>query len=333
MNNQSPLVSIIIPVYNAEQTLPVCLEALRKQTYRPLELVFINDASRDKTIEVLTQFADDARSDAQLTLKILTHEQNKGVSAARNTGLDHATGDYIYSVDADHWIEPDTIAQFVDEAKHTEADIVGCNWFLTFTHNERRMNQPAFHAPLEALQKLMEGTARWNLWLFFIRRSLFEKHHIRFIEGMNMGEDMMVMIKLLLQAAKVSFVEQALYHYWQGNPNSLTNTYSQRHIEEVTKNVAEVEKAIACSRYAAGLAPYCDFLKLNIKLPLLISDDRTKYKEWEAWFPEANTKIMKNKALSLRTRLLQLAAAKRQYWLLRLYYKWVIQVIYGKLYN
>lgn len=326
-----PLVSVIIPVYNAGHALHNAIASLRKQHYTRLEIIMINDSSEDNSLKAIYDLVPALFVLGMIT-KVISHEYNQGVASARNSGLEQATGEFIYFLDADDYLEPDAIALLVIEASSGNADIVGCNWFLTFEKNERRMNQPAFRTPLQALEAMMRGSMRWNLWLFMVRRSLYTDNHIRFIPGMNMGEDLMMMMKLFVQATRVSYVDKALYHYGQANEKSLTKIYSDAHMAQVTANVKAVEICLLNSSYAP-LAGSLDFLKLNIKLPLLISDEEAQYKRWLAWFAEANAKVMANKALPFRTRLIQWLAVKKQFWGLKLYYGIVTKFVYGTLYK
>ena len=144
-----------------------------------------------------------------------------------------------------------------------------------------------------------------------------------------MGEDMMVMMKLFICAGKVGIVHRPFYHYRQSNPESLTKIYSQEHIIQVANNVYEVEKYVNASAYADSLIEFIPFLKLNIKLPLLITDDKSHYEQWLECFPEANCYVMNNKLLPLRTRIIQWMAVKRYFILLRLYYRTVFKLLYG----
>jgi glycosyltransferase involved in cell wall biosynthesis len=247
--------------------------------------------------------------------------------------LEAATGEYIYYVDADDWIESDTLEYLVGEAQRKNADIVGHAWYLTFGQNERYMKQPTFSTPQDALQKMMCGVMRWNLWLFLVRRSLYEENAIRFTEGANMGEDMMVMIKLFSCATTVCGLDKPFYHYSQMNATALTKTYSSEHIDQVTANVDEVEKYLSRCGEKKQLEQYIGFLKLNIKLPLLITDDESHYRQWQQWFPEANKYVMKNKLLPLRSRLLQWMADKGWFAAIKLYSRLVIKFVYGIIYK
>lgn len=328
------IISVIIPVYNAEKTLYKSIDSLINQSYPHLELIFINDCSQDNTLNILYQYEKKITDNSKgLVMKIISHEENKGVAAARNTGLQNATGELIYYVDADDFIDERAIELLVEKQQENDADIVGCSWYLSFNQNKRRMNQPPFNNSLEAIQQMLNGKMRWNLWLFMVKRSLYEDYDIRFIPGMNMGEDLMVTMKLFVRANKVAFVNDALYHYGQSNEDSLTKTYSEKHRREVTANLYEIEEYLHKSSFFKSIGDGISFLKLNIKLPLLISDKKENYKCWINWFPEANKFIMKNKDLPLRTRVLQWLALRKQYWILKLYYNLVIRYIYGVLYK
>ncbi|GHE39786.1 glycosyltransferase family 2 protein [Sphingobacterium griseoflavum] len=329
----APIVSVIIPVYNAEKTLPFCLASLSKLTYPYLQFIFVDDCSTDGSLACIEAFAEGPQQGVHWDVKVIRQAVNRGVAAARNTGLDHATGTYIYYVDADDQIDPETIAEAVEKAQQLDADIVGFNWYLAFDKNKRKMNQPAFHTAWEAVEMMLRGTMRWNLWLFLVRRSLYEEHQIRFLPGMNMGEDMMVMTKLFAHAERVAYMDKAFYHYRQSNETSLTKTYSEQHMAQVAANIQELEGFLAASKYASRIGDLIGFLKLNNKLPFLISPKVSQYKRWLSWFPEANRLVLKNTSLPWRTRLLQYAAVKKQFWLLKGYYYFVIRFIYGIIYR
>jgi len=327
-----PLVSIIIPVYNAQYTISKSLESLLQQTYTELELIFIDDASQDGSAEIIKRYISKFENRGMIA-QMISHTENKGVASARNTGLNHATGEYIYYVDADDEIENNTVKKLINRAIDINADIVGCNWFLTFNNNERKMSQPSFSTPLEAIRLMLAGKMRWNLWLFLVKRELYNNHSIRFLPGMNMGEDLMVMIKLFCHAERVTYLNEALYHYGQQNEQSLTKIYNAGHIKQVSANVTEVENYLKQSNYSSQIEHGIDFLKLNIKLPLLISDQKSQYLTWLKWYPESNSKVMLNKDLPLRTRVLQQLAVYKQFNLIKLYYYLVVKFIYGVVYK
>lgn len=329
-NSKDFAVSVIIPMFNVAHSIDRCLHSLAAQRMERVEYLFIDDCSTDATVSRLSAWIAE-RQDGVASFRLIRHESNQGVAVARNTGLNHASGKYIYYVDADDYIEPDTLQILYDEAEAEELDIAGCEWFLSFRQNERRMGQPDAANGDELFRKMAQGTMRWNLWLFLVRRSLYEAHSIRFIPRMNMGEDMMVMLKLSLHARRVRVFHTSLYHYGQTNSSSLTKNYLNS-IPQITANIEETERYLrAVGR--TDLCQYISLLKLSVKLPFLISSSASDYRVWLSWFPEANEHIGENATCSWRTRMLQRAARAKQFWFLRLYYWLVIKVVYGLLYK
>ena len=115
---ETPLISIIIPVYKVEPYLRKCLDSVVQQTYRNLEIILVDDGSPDSCGAICDEYAT---KDERITV---IHQENKGLSAARNAGLDIATGDYIQFVDSDDWIEPDALATVLSIAEDHHVDIV-----------------------------------------------------------------------------------------------------------------------------------------------------------------------------------------------------------------
>ncbi len=323
--------SIIMPVYNAEKVLPVSLESIRAQRFRDFELIFVEDGSTDGTVSVLEAFA----AEADFPCHIVSQPRNGGVAAARNRGLAAACGEYLAFVDADDRIEPEALeeADAAIRAAGSPPDIIGWDWTLGFEKNGRMMRQADYDTPLQALKNLMGGTMRWNLWLFAVRRELLAENGIQFLDGANMGEDMMLMLKAFSKAGKVVQLHKPLYRYNAVSETSLSRQFSPERRREISENLEEALKSLSASHYSAELEPYGNYLKLFLKLPLLISADRTDYETWYGWFPEANASAMANQALPMRTRLLQGMAARRCWAGVKTYYLLVYRFVYGIVYR
>ena len=323
--------SIIMPVYNAAKTLTESLESIRGQSYRDFELIFVEDGSTDDSVEMLERFA----ASADFPCHIVSQLQNQGVAAARNRGVAAACGDYLAFVDADDRIELQALSEAVQAlgTSETPVDILGWDWTLGFEKNGRYMRQADYDTPLQALKNLTGGTMRWNLWLYLIRRELLLENGIRFIDGANMGEDMMVMLKAFACSRKVVQLHESLYRYNAGSPTSISRQFSEERRAEISTNLAEAERFLLASPYADEMAEYIDYLKLFLKRPLLISADRKDYETWYSWFPEANGSAMGNKALPLRTRLLQKMASRRRWTGVKLYYLLIYKFVYGFIYR
>lgn len=322
-------VSVIVPVYNAAKTLQASLDSIKAQTFRDFEVVFADDGSTDGTRQIIELFAQNSG----IPCKILHQERNSGVAAARNRALDAADGEFVAFVDADDAIAPQALERAIAAVSAPDVDIVGWDWTLGFETNGRYMRQADYTTPLDAIKALMGGTMRWNLWLFLTRRSLLQDNGIRFIDGADMGEDMMLMLKAFLHARKVAQIHESLYSYNAVSTSSISRQFSERRRAEVTRNVAEVERAISASSHCKELGEYINHLKLYIKLPLLISAEKENYLLWYGWFNESNAYACANKQLPLRTRMLQWLAAHRCWVGVRLYYVLVYKFVYGVIYR
>lgn len=321
-------ISVIVPVYNAGSSLGHALEGLKCQSFKDFEVVFVDDCSTDGSAETMRSFA----ASSGIPCQIVRQERNGGVAAARNRGLEAARGDYLAFLDADDSV-PEDAFQTAVAALNPGTDILGWDWKLGFAKNARSMRQAGYATPLEAVKNLMGGTMRWNLWLFLVRRKLLQDHGIRFIDGANMGEDMQCMIRAFLAAKEVVQIHEPLYNYNAVSVSSISRQFSDARRREIEVNLAEVEKVVRSSEHSEELSDYVDYLKLYLKLPLLIGPDVANYRLWHAWFPESNGAAMANKALPLRTRLLQNFAAHQNWFAVKMYYLAAYKFVYGFLYR
>lgn len=323
-------VSVIVPIYNVEKFISRCTQSLMEQTLTDVEYIFVDDASPDGSIAVLRQVLA-SYPERSNHVRILTHTKNKGLPAARNTGLAVAQGEYIFHCDSDDFVEPDMLEQLYGKATETDADIVWCDWWLSFAKNERYMKQPEYPTAIEALKGMLSGVMKFNVWNKLIRRSLYAENGITFPAGYGMGEDMTIM-RLFARASKVAYQPKAFYHYVQQNNGAFCKTFSEKHLSDVRHNVSMVTEDLK-NLFGNALDTELAFFKLDVKFPFLISDDPAKYNLWKNWYPEANRYILKNKRLSLRSRYLQWLAWKNQFWAVWLYYKLVYRVVYGLIYH
>lgn len=308
-------VSVIIPIYKVEKFIERCVRSLMEQTLQEVEYIFVDDATPDKSIEVLERCLALYPNRKAV---ILHHSQNKGLPAARNTGLQVATGKYIFHCDSDDYVEHNMLERLYQRAEEINADIVWCDWFLTFAENERYMKQPSFDAPMEALKVMLSGGMKYNVWNKLVRRSLYTDNDIQFPAGYGMGEDMTMMM-LFAHAQNVTYIPKAYYHYIKTNTNAFSQTYSDKHLVELKHNVQRIIDYMQ-NVYGEALEKELNFFKLDVKFPFLIAG---QYKRWAEWYPEANTYILQNKTISTRTRYIQWLASKRQYWVVGLY-SWVL---------
>lgn len=326
---QFPKVSVIVPVYGVEKFVEHCAVSLMEQTLDGVECIFVDDCTPDNSVDiirdVISRYPDrDAR--------IVSHSENRGLPSARNTGLGLATGKYIFHCDGDDWIEPNMLEKMYAVAENANADIVYCDFYLSYEKNERYMSNPCLESREELLrQGFLSGAMKYNVWNKLVRRSLYTDNGILFPDGHSMGEDM-TMIRLTACADKVKYLPEALYHYVQTNSAAFSKTQSSKQLADIQHNV-DATVSFLRERYGDRLEDDIRNFKLSIKFPFLISDKSGQYKLWKEWYPEANVSVLSNRMLPFRSRILQWMAARNLWLGVRIYYRIVYKVLYSILYK
>jgi len=320
-------VSVIVPFYNIAGFVGRCIESLMAQTLKEVEFIIVDDASTDGSLEVVNRIVA-GYPDRKEDICILSHVHNLGLPAARNTGLAHATGEYIFHCDGDDWVETDMLEKLYRSAESADADFVWCDWLLSFEENERYMPQPDYHTGKEAVEGMLRGTMKYNVWNKLCKRCLYDG--LLFPSGRSMGEDM-TMIKIASKAKITGHVADALYHYRRTNAEALTQNYSSQKLEELKENTLDTVSFL--THYSEVLDVDIKRFLLNVKLPFLFTGKTEDIKRWRKWFWDADCEILGNKYQSLRVRLLQWCASKGLTSINMLYYHLVQSVIYGKIYR
>lgn len=319
-------VSVIVPVYKVEKFIEKCVISLFSQTLRDVEFIFVDDASPDNSIQIVKKCIREYPQ-RERQVKILTHEINKGLPAARNTGLAVAQGEYIFHCDSDDFVEPDMLEQLYNTAKIKNADIIWCDWYLSFEHSERYMRQPCYNTSTEALKAMLAGIMKFNVWNKLVRNRLYKDNGIMFPAGYAMGEDMTMML-LFMHAGSVTYLPHAFYHYVKTNPEAYSQEYSKKHLDAVMHNINIVEEATR-KYFGHTLDLEIGCMKLEAKFPFLMSYSPSMYRLWQSTYPEANQYIMKNHYISMRRRLVQWCASKHLWLLVSLHALLVNKIIYG----
>lgn len=210
----APKISIIIPVYNAAAYLEQCIRSVMNQTMQETEIIAVNDGSTDESKTILDQLAvTDAR------LKVF-HHSNKGVSAARNVGLQHATGEYISFCDADDFMEPGMLAELYQSMQEHHCDWAICNVHVLQEGKETKTrlnitdrvldiatNKEAF---VHGLMRFQYDNANWNK---LFNASIIRNNQLCFAEDMRIWEDLLFNLQYLQYATKVALVAKPLYNY------------------------------------------------------------------------------------------------------------------------
>lgn len=322
-------VSVIIPIYKVEKFIERCVRSLMEQTMDNVEYIFVDDASPDDSIQILqTVLADypGRRND----VRILTHAENKGLPAARNTGLAVATGEYIFHCDSDDFVEKNLLSTLYETACRENADIVWSDYYISYPNNERYLKQPSYDTPEAALKGMLNGKMKYNVWNKLAKRSLYTDNKITFPAGYAMGEDMTMMF-LFSYAHKVAYVGKALYHYVSNNA-SMTNVPKQNHLVELKHN-SDCVLAFLEKRYNGTWKEEGYSFMLLMKWPFLTGHNSKLYPLWKEWCPEANSHIWKRKDVAWRIRFVEACAAHGQFWLVKLHDWIILRLLYRVMYK
>ena len=203
----SPKVSILVPVYNVEAFIERCAVSLFEQTFDDIEYIFVNDCTPDNSIEVLKKVIE-KYPNRNSHIKIIHHKTNRGLAGARNTGIQNATGDYILHIDSDDYIELDTVRLLYNSALNNDSDMVVCDYILEWKSQRKLILQNWDSSNKEFIKKVLTVEAMPCVWNKLIRRSIYIDNNVKAIEGVNFGEDLSVLPKLLYFAKKIKFLGQ-----------------------------------------------------------------------------------------------------------------------------
>lgn len=221
MSTRMSSISIIVPIYNVEKYIERCAISLFEQTYENIEYVFVNDCTPDGSVEVLNQvigcFADRSRQ-----AKIINHDRNRGVAAARNTGIQNCTGDFICQVDPDDYLEKNAIELLLKKQAETGADIVTGNMMMHRKGGDSLLPFPRYSSKKEMVIDMMQTTIHHSLANRMIRKSLYDNYQVEAKEGVNCGEDCWMMTRLAYYADSFSHIDEAIYHYDKTREDSYT---------------------------------------------------------------------------------------------------------------
>ena len=224
-------ISVIVPVYNVEKYLKACLDSLITQTLEPQEIILVNDGSTDRSKEICEIFVQKFKHIR------LINQQNQGQASARNTGLDHASGEYIVFVDSDDFIVEDMLATLYKKAVELKADMVKCGvwryddnavtkwWGIEGNDIILEGKNAFFRAFFDSIINSSVCNAIYKNYLF---------NDLRFLEG-KMMEDNFIKPQLMLKCNKIAVISDILYYYRQ-REGSAMHSFDHRHFDLIEFN-------------------------------------------------------------------------------------------------
>lgn len=259
-------VSVIVPIYNEAPFIERCVNSLLAQTLHGLELIFVDDASTDGSLQILQRMLAEA-VDCPHQIRIIQNAQNLGLSATRRVGFLAAEGEYLGTCDSDDWVEPDMYKFLYQSALNSNSDIAVCDMMVEYNDHPKLRKYTVDPDPRRCLQLSIDQTCFPSSFVInLIRRDLILKATEN-VSPVNYSEDLFAMIYAYYYAGRVSHVPIALYHYNYCNPNSLM---SQRLFPEGTwegqrKNIDRIVTLLDPIHHKE-YHKACQWLKFKLKL-------------------------------------------------------------------
>lgn len=229
----TPLISVIVPIYRVEEYLERCVKSILSQTYENLEVILVDDGSPDQCPAIC-----DACAEKDARVKVI-HQENKGLSGARNAGIDAASGEYLAFVDSDDYVSPHFIEELYQLLQDTGCAIGQCRFSYVKGDGLVEEGNSAFCIYRgESLMEQLYGpeekaTCFVVAWNKLYRAELFKETGIRYPEG-RIHEDEATTYRLFHEAKKLAFLDRALYGYYTENGGSITSVFSAKRLQWLT---------------------------------------------------------------------------------------------------
>lgn len=237
---KKPTISVIIPVYGVEKYIAYFADTLFSQTYPHLQFVFVNDGTKDSSMEVLNRVIDEKYSHLRPQITIVNKE-NGGLPAARRTGWEHATGDYIYNVDPDDWLAEGALAKMAAAIANTGCDMLYFGLVKVYAKRKSYKHQRVYTAEerQQFVWDIYNHHAMGSLCNKCFKKSLLDEHII-YSPRYSHAEDCFVSSQLVGYATNIAYIDEMLYCYRKDNPTAMSRNAIRRRKREYALNFLDL---------------------------------------------------------------------------------------------
>ena len=273
----NPLVTISIPIFKCEKFIIRCLESVKNQTYKNLEIVLVNDCTPDESMLLVKNFMD---ANPDLTIKIIEHQENSGLSVVRNNGIKASTGKYLFFLDSDDEITTDCIELLVKKAEKTDAQIIIAQnrWINTFDNTTKDFGFPTitekkyYDNHLEIFSVYSKGGFPSSSWNKLFKRDFIVDNQIYFVPGL-FAQDELWFFHLLLKTDTLAIIDDITYLYYLHGESVIFNRKKKNFenyltiLEYLTKSYKEEKNSE---------------LKMLIKNKIILFKEMVLVMQWKA---------------------------------------------------
>lgn len=290
-------VSIIIPIYQVSDYVERCLKSVIGQTFKDIECILVDDVTKDDSLVKCERIIRDYNEkEGKISFKILHHERNRGLSAARNTGTKAATGEYIYYMDSDDEITPDCIEKLMRTAReHPEAEMVIGNYREFWMDKELRTaldnSLPSHICSNESVfSYYIQRSLPDSAWNKLVRRDFIENHGLEFKEGI-IYEDFHWMFYVVKYLTEVCQVKDVTYYYYR-RPGSILSASDNETIgisfcviyDDVLCHLTQGRERKELRRFLGGFCKrYLDYKKIVPAYKDLYREYRNRARQYDRW--------------------------------------------------
>lgn len=221
----NPKVSILVPIYGTELYIEKCARTLFEQTYDNIEFIFVNDCTRDNSVHVLKRVLEEYPLRKSQT-RIIEHKENKGLAGSRLTGLQNATGEYVWCVDSDDYVEKKSVEVLLPYMLD-DYDFISFNYFLNDGKTTTKFESKELN-----VENLLTNRIPPSIWKCVVKRDLYYNNGIWPVVGINVSEDYLLTARLILLAQKKILLDKEfLYYYNVSNLDSYMNNMKESSFE------------------------------------------------------------------------------------------------------
>lgn len=311
----SPLVTIIIPVYNVEKYIDRCLDSLFLQTYLNIEYIFVDDCTPDNSITHIYEKLD-LYPKRKSAVHVLKHSINRGLTAARQTGLQYASGDFVWHIDSDDFIALDAVELLVNKALTTNSDMVIFYAEELYKNFKKNIFQPEPIDKDAYLYYVLTRRLRFELCFRFCKRSIYQG--IELDTEVCFGEDYATVPRLIFNASKITLLNHVCYYYVKYNSISYTSSINLSSVKSMEKAIVCLEKFFF-EKDKERFTSWINLSKIYVKIHLLKMSYRNRdvFRYVLDLYPQLTRNFFAD--ISFENRLLLFLAVNKFQFALRVY--------------